>query len=324
MAIPSITYTPSNGQTADVDQINTNFADCINGYTDTTGDLSFSTLTLASTATLTAQTASRGMWTNASKELQSNGIDNALLVFGTGSDSTMSHDGTNLILNPLASGGSTGDFIINNNAASVDTRVKGADSTHLLFIDASADQIDIGKNSQGDIATFGTTINFKKDTTFGSSSNLSITDGLLTAQEQTAGVTLANGVGDSMLISNTQNSGQGSYGGAIGFTGLASATNRAKIGSIQTGADVDQVGLFFSVHPSTTSSADQEVALQIGHDKKSTFSQTVICIAATTAIEPFNIPHGVAPTSPTNGTLWTTTAGLYVRINGSTVGPLTA
>ena len=35
-----------------------------------------------------------------------------------------------------------------------------------------------------------------------------------------------------------------------------------------------------------------------------------------------NIPHGTAPSSPVNGDIWTTTAGIYVRINGSTVGPL--
>jgi len=36
-----------------------------------------------------------------------------------------------------------------------------------------------------------------------------------------------------------------------------------------------------------------------------------------------NVPHGVAPTTPVNGDMWTTTAGLFVRINGATVGPLT-
>jgi hypothetical protein len=36
----------------------------------------------------------------------------------------------------------------------------------------------------------------------------------------------------------------------------------------------------------------------------------------------FRIPHGTAPTSPTNGDVWSTTAGMYVRINGVTVGPL--
>lgn len=38
----------------------------------------------------------------------------------------------------------------------------------------------------------------------------------------------------------------------------------------------------------------------------------------------FNVPHGTAPTSPNNGDVWTTTAGLYARINGATVGPLAA
>jgi len=36
----------------------------------------------------------------------------------------------------------------------------------------------------------------------------------------------------------------------------------------------------------------------------------------------FNLPHGTTPTSYSDGDMWTTTAGLYVRINGATVGPL--
>ena len=35
----------------------------------------------------------------------------------------------------------------------------------------------------------------------------------------------------------------------------------------------------------------------------------------------FRLPHGAAPTSPTNGDVWTTTTGLFARINGTTVGP---
>jgi len=41
-----------------------------------------------------------------------------------------------------------------------------------------------------------------------------------------------------------------------------------------------------------------------------------------TTAAPVNIPHGSAPTSPVDGDVWTTTAGLFVRVNGSTVGPL--
>jgi hypothetical protein len=36
----------------------------------------------------------------------------------------------------------------------------------------------------------------------------------------------------------------------------------------------------------------------------------------------FNLPHGAAPTSPVNGDIWTTTAGLFVQINGTTIGPV--
>lgn len=46
--------------------------------------------------------------------------------------------------------------------------------------------------------------------------------------------------------------------------------------------------------------------------------------ASTTSSASINIPHGTAPTSPTNGDVWTTTDGMYVRINGSTVGPFSS
>lgn len=44
--------------------------------------------------------------------------------------------------------------------------------------------------------------------------------------------------------------------------------------------------------------------------------------SSTTARSCLRLAHGTAPTSPVNGDMWTTTAGLYVRINGATVGPL--
>lgn len=37
----------------------------------------------------------------------------------------------------------------------------------------------------------------------------------------------------------------------------------------------------------------------------------------------FRLPEGISPTSPGNGALWTTTAGLFVQIEGTTIGPLT-
>lgn len=45
--------------------------------------------------------------------------------------------------------------------------------------------------------------------------------------------------------------------------------------------------------------------------------------ASTTTQASLNLGHGTAPTSPVNGDIWVTSAGLYVRVDGSTVGPLT-
>ena len=52
------------------------------------------------------------------------------------------------------------------------------------------------------------------------------------------------------------------------------------------------------------------------------FSGTITGATPTTSLASLNLPHGVAPTTPTNGDVWTTTAGIYTRINGATVGPL--
>ncbi len=52
MAAPSLTYTLTNGSTADATQVMQNFNDLLNGVTDGTKDLSISALTCAGTATL--------------------------------------------------------------------------------------------------------------------------------------------------------------------------------------------------------------------------------------------------------------------------------
>lgn len=48
-------------------------------------------------------------------------------------------------------------------------------------------------------------------------------------------------------------------------------------------------------------------------------SSKVTVIAAATTGAGLNIPHGAAPTTPADGDVWTTTSGLFARINGSTV-----
>lgn len=49
-----------------------------------------------------------------------------------------------------------------------------------------------------------------------------------------------------------------------------------------------------------------------------TFEGKVTLPVGVVSEAPFNIPHGVAPISPVNGDIWTTTSGLLVRLNGVT------
>jgi hypothetical protein len=58
----------------------------------------------------------------------------------------------------------------------------------------------------------------------------------------------------------------------------------------------------------------------IGNDASSTSALTLA--AGTTGVASLRIPHGAAPSSPVDGDIWTTTAGIFVRVNGATVGPL--
>ena len=55
-----------------------------------------------------------------------------------------------------------------------------------------------------------------------------------------------------------------------------------------------------------------------------TMTGLLTTVASGTSSSGFNLPHGAAPTAPVNGDLWTMTTGIYVRINGATVGPLAA
>lgn len=49
-----------------------------------------------------------------------------------------------------------------------------------------------------------------------------------------------------------------------------------------------------------------------------TFSGKITTAASTSGSAGFNLPHGSAPTAPTDGDIWSTTTSLFSRINGST------
>lgn len=64
--------------------------------------------------------------------------------------------------------------------------------------------------------------------------------------------------------------------------------------------------------------ASNNVAIQTGTGDV-VFGGKVTTVASGTSEAGFNLPHGVAPTSPVNGDVWTTTTSIYARINGSSI-----
>lgn len=88
-----------------------------------------------------------------------------------------------------------------------------------------------------------------------------------------------------------------------------------------------------AVDTSTTQLATTAYVVNQGYLKSAAASSTYLAltggtltgkvntVASAAGSAGFNLPHGAAPTSPTNGDVWTTTAGMYVRVNGTTVGP---
>lgn len=59
-----------------------------------------------------------------------------------------------------------------------------------------------------------------------------------------------------------------------------------------------------------------------GRQQQIQSGDTVALPAATAGAASLNLPPGTAPTSPANGDMWATSAGLFVRVAGVTVGPL--
>lgn len=133
----------------------------------------------------------------------------------------------------------------------------------------------------------------------------------------------------------------GDLTGNATLTNLGNATLTATIAANSVELGTDTVGQYIAAVSGTANqinvsgSGTESITLTLSTPQNihtgatptfagATFTGTVVLPAATASIAPLRIPHGIAPTAPTNGDIWTTTAGIFARINGSTVGPLGA
>lgn len=116
-----------------------------------------------------------------------------------------------------------------------------------------------------------------------------------------------NGTQVAHLNSSTFDMGTGAFTGA---QFKSPSGTQAQFGSIGTNSVVLQTA------NTTRLTINSTGGFTVAASNKFTFAATATEGASV------NLPHGAAPSAPADGDMWTTTAGLYVRINGATIGPL--
>jgi len=170
-------------------------------------------------------------------------------------------------------------------------------------------------------------------TSYGTALTVASATGNVSIASSTAGSASAGALVVTGGLSAGNNGNASYFGGSVSFSdnkGIISSVNNGRIvldgdanqegGEIQIygsahGSYPKQIIHYGNTHVFNTTSNTPQLSLSL---TAATFAGTVIAPAATASLAPLRIPHGTAPTSPTNGDMWSTTSGLFIRINGVT------
>lgn len=111
--------------------------------------------------------------------------------------------------------------------------------------------------------------------------------------------------------------------GAFSFAGNVYAAANGSASSVRFGRN-STTGIYFSggLNDEMNIACASTLMANFNGGSLITFYKRLLTTASSSGAASLTIPHGSAPTSPANGDMWTTTAGLFVQINGVTVGPL--
>lgn len=194
-----------------------------------------------------------------------------------------------------------------------------------IYMDGTADNYLAGSLGIGAVPAAGRTLLISKNITGGINSSVIRSDGVVQSDVTSnarifhslpstaaATFTLANlyhfhaeqsSVGAASAITNQ-------YGFYIDAT-LVGATNNYGIY-----ANIPAAANRFNIYAAGT--AANYFAGELGIGAAPSSSVQLLVAAATTSKSSIRIPHGAAPTSPVDGDVWTTTAGMFIRINGVT------
>lgn len=127
------------------------------------------------------------------------------------------------------------------------------------------------------------------------------------------------GVTNGQVVSYGIQDGTNSEVGIGTYTSSGTTLTRTVTNSTNSGSPINLSGNAFVYI--TARSAD---ILNPTLTTEQTLAGKLTTVASATGGAGFNLPQGTAPSSPTNGDMWTTSSGLFARIAGSTVGPFGA
>ena len=182
----------------------------------------------------------------------------------------------------------------------------GLTTTYLFPYSLQTDAVDVAADSQALAQAIETTMLLKAPLASPTFTGVPISTTPSNADSSTKIATTAFVKNQSYLTTTTAASTYAPLAGPT-FTGVPAAPTAA------VNTNTTQIA--------TTAFVNAEISNDAALKAGSTMTGGLVLPAGTTSLVPIRIPHGAAPTTPTNGDVWTTTVGMYAHVNGSTVGP---
>lgn len=137
-----------------------------------------------------------------------------------------------------------------------------------------------------------------------------------------AGITPGTGVATALAVNVGSAGAFITFNGAAGTPSSLTLTNATGLPSFVVANEATDTTCFPLFVTAATGELGPKTNANLAFNSNTgalTLGGTLMCPAATTSIASLNLPHGTAPSSPTNGDVWTKTDGFYAQVNGTTV-----